>query len=791
MAKAFAAAIRNLRRAPAFTGLVVLTLALGIGATTAMFSVVDTVLLTPLPFPHADRVIEVWTYYREGASRELTSPKALLAALRAEDGLFESVSGYQFGSGTLTGTAEPEMVSVSGLVPDIFSIFPAAPVIGRLFNQSDVGSDAVLISERLWAKHFGRDSNAIGRVFNIDDVPRRIVGVLPSRFNFPEISCDVWRPINAVSPNVRERVMFVALRRPGVTEAQVDERLSVLSTALLEAGTLPRGQYLRPVTSIQVQYGRSSARSLYLLFGAVTVLLLVACVNVSNLLLVRASIDHARLALMAAIGASRSRLLRDAAAQTLMLAAAGAALGIWLASMLLQLILAVTPEQLLSTWRTTGHLDVRAIVFAVGVSLATCFIFGLLPAWWASRVDPIDALKQQSRSTGGDAWQGALVSIQMALVVVLLAGAGLLMRSFLKLNDVDLGFNPDGLATLYVQLTAPRYSSPGRGLAIMRELEGRVESELGVPATVVTSVPIRVGGAYGDVYPEAEGIPGSAALVSRLQSSTVSPDFFEVFQIPLIEGRTFEPADGERAVIVSEVVARRYWGAMSPIGRRFRVDAKLPWQTVVGVAKDIKTMGPDDRAGEGLEIYQPFALNGRYNFLTLAVAAGSRAPSTLPQMKKILWDVDSKVPILEAHTLSDQLFDILARPRFILSLAVAFTICAVLIAAVGVYGVSSYWVMRRRRELAIRLAIGASPEHLLRSVIGRGLRLSAIGAAAGLTIAVIGARVIASFLFATDPRDPVTLIGITVALGVIAIAACLGPALKASRVDPMTTLRAE
>ena len=418
-------AVRSLARARGFTALVVLTLALGIGATTAMFSVVDAVLLTPLPFPHADRLVEVWTYYQEGASRAPSSPSALIAAVRAEDRVFESVSAYQVGSGTLTGTAEAQTLSVAGVAPDLFAIFPAAPIAGRLFNDSDVkAGDAILISERLWGKHFGRDPGAIERTVTIDDVPRRIVGVLPSRFNFPDGAYDAWRPIDVVSSDVRARAFVVALRRPGVTVEQVDERLTVLSAALLEAGVLPQGQYLRRQTPIPVQIGQSASRSLYLLLGAVSVLLLVACVNVSNLLLVRASGEHARLALMAAVGASRSRLLGDAVVQSVVLAAAGGAAGLGLASGLLQLVLAMAPEQMLSSSRASGDLDLRAIGFAIGVSLTTCRIFGLLPAWRASRIDPLDALKRQSRSASGEGWHGALVSIQMALVVVLLAGGG-------------------------------------------------------------------------------------------------------------------------------------------------------------------------------------------------------------------------------------------------------------------------------------------------------------------------------------------------------------------------------
>ena len=556
---------------------------------------------------------------------------------------------------------------------------------------------------------------------------------------------------------------------------------------------MPQGQYLVTDVPVQVRYGRSGARSLYMLLGAVGVLLVVACVNITNLFLVRASTRRGELALMAALGAGRSRLLRDAAIESAMLAVIGGALGVWLAKGLLQVIMGLAPDSMFMLSSATGDLDLRAVAFAITLTFATCLLFSVLPASRASRVDPIDALQQQSRSSAGSDqwWQGALVSTQIALVVVLLAGAGLLLRSFIKLNAVDLGFNPEGLSILYMQLTSPRYGGPGVGLQAMRDVERRAESEFGMRATIITSAPIRPGGGFGDVHPEVEGAGASPALVSRLPAARVSPDFFEVFQIPLIEGRTFEPGDGDFAVIVNDVVARRYWGAASPIGRRFRVDSNLPWLTVVGVAKDIKTTGPADQVGEGMEIYQPFAANGRSNFLTLAVAAGSKAESILPQMKRILWDVDPKLPILSAHTLNEQLRDILGRPRFILSLAAAFTICAVVISAVGVYGVSAYWVARRRRELAIRLAVGATPGRLLLIVIARSLRLAAIGTVVGLAIAMAGARVMTALLFATDPRDPVTFIGITVLLAVIAILACVVPALKASRVDPMTTLRAE
>jgi putative ABC transport system permease protein len=791
--KSIATALRNLRRAPAFTGLVVLTLALGIGATTAMFSVVDAVLLNPLPFAKADRIVEVWTFFQEGAVRAPGATSAVIATIRKEPGLFEAVGAYQFGAGTITGTGEPELVSVAGLAPSVFTVFPAAPLIGRLFNDGDATSSEhpILISERMWAGRFGRDPNVIDRIVTIDDVPNRIVGVLPVRFNVPESSVSVWRPIDVESANARLRVQLVGIMQPGVTRTLVDDRLKALTASLQESGALPKGQYLVSDVPVQVGYARSGASSLYMLLGAVGVLLLVACVNITNLILVRASSRRGELALMAALGAGRTRLLRDAAIESAMLGVIGGALGVWLASGLLQLILGLAPDSLLMLSSATGDLNLRAVAFAITLTFSTCVLFSVLPASRASRVDPIDALKQQSRSAdrGDQWWQGALVSTQIALVVVLLAGAGLLLRSFVKLNQVDLGFQTDGLVVLDIQMP-PKYRKGGAARAFMREVEQRVESALGTPATVVSASPVRRGGYSSDVRPEAEGLPVPASSIS-LPSSRVSADFFAVLGIPLLEGRTFNPEDGEDAIIINDVLARRYFGNTSPIGRRFKTNTTQPWLTVVGVAADIKTMGPADAVGEGTEVYVPMGPTGESNFLTLMVRAKGREAAALQQMRRSVWDIDPNMPILEARTMAEAFGDSVARPRFLASLSGAFTIGAVLIAAVGVYGVSAYWVARRRRELAIRLAVGASPDRLILIVIARSLRLAAIGTIAGLAIAIAGARVMTTLLFATDPRDPATFIGVSVLLGAIAIVACLVPALKAARVDPMTTLRAE
>ena len=794
MAKAFGAAIRNLRRAPAFTGLVVLTLALGIGATTAMFSVVDAVLINPLPFPNSDRFAEIGTVVDMGRVATTRSTTATLRALRRETGLFTSVEGYTFGTVNVTGGGDPDIVAAPLVTPGLLTMLGVRPELGRSFNEEDTTTGrVVLISHSLWSARYGSDPELVGRDITVDDEPHRVIGVMPPHFRFPESNVRIWRPLNLAPTEKPSRVVIIGVRRPELTAAQVNDRLKALAPELRASGAIGKTESLSADVLVQQRFGRQSSQPLYLVFGAVWLMLLVACVNVMNLLLARASSRAAELALMSALGSSTGGLVRSVLIESVLLGAAGCVAGLVLAKGLLQVILSAAPPNFNILSSATSELDVRAMAFAAAIALATCIVFGLVPAWRAGRVDAIDVLKQRASSVSArdDWWQGALVAAQLSLVLVLLAGTGLLLRSFDRLVRVDPGFEVDELAVLELQLPPHRYGAPGATLAFMQELEQKVEARAGVRATLSGGAPPTGGGFSFNIQPEAEGgLPVDFSKIT-LPFASVSPDYFETMGIAILAGRTFVPDDGRDAVIVNDIMARRFWGEASPVGRRIRIDANRPWQTVVGVAGDVKQMGPSDPMGEGMEFYQLIPRDTRNAFYAFIIRTTGDRTATLAAARQSVWEIDPKLPIVEIASMDARIGESIARPRFYLTLSSAFAATGALLAAIGVYGISAYWVARRRREIAIRIALGASVEKVMGLVIGRSVKLAVAGTIAGLAMAIAGTRLIESMLFQVSGRDPLTLTTVTLLLVAVVIVGCAGPAFRAARIDPMTILRAE
>lgn len=792
MVKDLAAAVRSLRRAPAFAGLVVFTLALGIGATTAMFSVVDAVLLNPLPFPNGDRLSGIRTVTAPQGARASGGAFALVQALRERTEIFAAVESWQFGSANVTGGGDPEIVTAPAISPGLLTTLGARPLLGRTFTAEDAASgNAVMLSERFWASRFGSDPLIVGRDITVDDRPYRVVGVLPTQFRFPMDSVELWRPID-LSPLAKPVSMqVVVLRQSGLSAAEADSRLQGLTAGLRDRGVITKDQSVVTDLMPQQRHERGTAQALYLMFGAVSLVLIVACVNVTNLLLVRSSARQGELSLMTALGASRGQLVRGILGEIVVLASAGCLAGLLLAQSLLDLMVSAAPPQLRFLTAANTQLDWRALLFAVVIASATCLVVGLLPAWRASRADAIDALKQRALGVIGsrdDWWQGALVASQLALVLVLLTGSVLLLRSFTRLVQVDPGFEVNRTAVLTLQLPAQRYGQPGQGLAFMQELERRMEGLPGVAATITGGLPPTGGGFYSAVTPVSDR--GERLELEYLPYTNVAPDYFSTVGMTVRQGRNFEPGGPSDVVIVNDEMARRLFGDAPAVGRRIQIQSDLPWWTIIGVVSDVKMMGPADEMG-GMEFYRPFASSTRNAYYALAVRTPGDPADLLPLLKQKVWEMDPRQPIAEAETMAARMDDAVVRPQFLMRLAMAFAATSTLLAAVGVYGVAAYWVSRRNRELAIRVALGASRAQVINMVMARSVRLAAVGCLAGVGLALWGAKAIESMLFQVDARDPLTLTAVTAMLGLLALLASTLPAVKASRVDPMSVLRAE
>ena len=788
--------MRSFRRDRGLLALVVLTLAAGIGGTTAVFGVVDTLLLNPVPYANADRLVEIWSEQGPSGRRTPGVSAQTLRALREEAQLFSAAEAYQFGAATLTGDGEPELVSAPQISPGTLQMLGAVPRLGRLFNDDDaaVGQNVAIISEALWTTRFGRSEGAIGRLLTVDGEPYRIVGVLPDAFAFPERRAAVWRPLIISSPQGGPaRVQAIVRLQSGITPQVLEERLRVVSDRLTNDGTLARDRRLVAGDLIQRRYARQYSSALYIMLGAIALVLLVACVNVTNLLLARATARRGEFALLGALGASRRQVVAQVLVESLLLAMIGGAAGLLVSRVLLATLLDLLPPQL-TMLSGAATFNWRAAAFAAGLSGLTCVVVGLIPALRVARIDLVQGLKGRAPGMvdqGSERSQSALVVAQLALVLVLLAGTGLLLRSFVRLVNVDPGFDSTNLMVFEIQLPAGSYQAPGSSVALFDELDRAIEALPGVrQATFSEGAPPTGSSLSFDMRPSAEGRPDVDVSGLQLPHATVAGDYFSTMGIPLLQGRTFVTDDPEEVVIVNDVLAQRFWGAESPVGRRFRLDAKQPWHTVVGVARDVKAMGLNDPRGEGMELYFPYKRASSARFFAVIVRGGDPRTVTT-QVKERLWSLDSRLPVIEAATMEDRLVESVARPRFFVRLSSAFAAIAVVLGAVGVYGTATYWVARRRRELGIRMALGATRGAAVMLVVGRSMRLAVWGCAIGIAIALATTKLMTSMLFETRADEPLIFVAVVAMLAGLVLAACYVPALRASRVDPATVLRAE
>jgi len=799
-------AARSLRKSPTLTLAVVLTLAVCIGATTAVFSVVYAVLFRPLPFAAPDGVLlfrEVWRGMPGSVS------VGNWADTRREDRLFQQLVPMQGTSVNLAGSDVPENVTAARVGGDFFSLLGVAPALGRGFlaDEDRPGGDGVVVlSDGLWRRRFGADRAIVGREVRIDGVPRRVIGVMPRSLDYTLYDEDLWIP-SAFTPEQLaqhdEHFLTVLGRlKPGVTLRQAQLELAQIGRGLRERYPQVNDDRSLEVSPLQEELVGDYRTRLFILLGAVTFVLLIACANIANLLLARASARARETAIRAAIGAGRGHLLRHALTESLLLAAAGGLLGVLAAYWGVAGLVAVGPTDIPRLG--LARVDAPVLGFVLGLTLLCGLVFGLAPAARMAAQLPQDALKEGGRTGSAgrrDRLRGVLVVGEIALALVLLTGAGLLIRSAVALNGVDPGFDPGGVLVGRVSLPASGYGTAEQSVQAFSRIAERLEQAPGVTAAgLVSSAPFE-GGSDNGLIPEGRPLGIQSAISADMR--LVTAGYFGAMGLRLRRGRTFTAQDGSGTplvMVVNQTFARLAWPGQDPVGKRVACcepgpDGGPNWKTVVGVVADVRAMGLDQQAPP--EFYLPMAQapHAAWQWIdrTMTLAARTRGdPAALaPALRDAVWGMDRSLPVYAIGTMSERRTASLASSRFSTMLLTVFGGIALLLAAIGVYGVISYGVTQRSQEIGIRVALGAGQARVLRLVVGHAATLTGTGLLLGLGGSLLLSRLISGLLFHVSPTDPPTLATGIVVLVLVALAAALLPAQRAARVDPAVALRAD
>jgi putative ABC transport system permease protein len=792
---------------PSFTAVVVLTLALGIGANTAIFTVVNAVLLQPLPFHEPERLVRVWRSSAEDDRTALSFPD--FADIRAHQTVFEQMAAWRSGDYTLTGQGDP--VNLSGLVvtAELFPLLGVTPQLGRGFTaeEDQAGARAVILSHSLWQNRFNSDPNVVGKTVTINSQSYNVAGVMPAEFKFPirNDPVDLWVSLAAVAggrePVTTQRgwLAFGVIGRlkPNVTAPHAETALRVIVDNLARQHTESSDFVRARVLPYQQEVARDVRPGLLLMFGAVGCVLLIACANVANLLLQRATTRRKEIAIRAALGAGRWRILRQLLTESLLLALGGGVIGWLLAMWLTKLMISLAPKGLPRA--PESGLDARVLGFAVLVSLATGVIFGLAPALQAAKTDLNEALKDGAKGGGArsNRFRNALVVAEVALALTLLVSSGLLLNSFLRLQRVDPGFDSHNVLTFRIDLPANRYSQQPQVTQFYQQLISRLEAAPGVKsASAISHLPLSSHRGMTGFAIEGIATPPDNAVPYSTDFRAVTPGYFKTMGIHLIKGRDFTPRDELRSTqvaIINESLARRYFPNQDPLGKRVMpgigIDER-PWmmREIVGVVRDAKHVSLREEPPP--YIYLPHGQFHRPG-MTLVVRASNDPKGLIGVVQKETHALDSKLPVFEIMTLDQYLASSVAEPKFSALLLGLFAGLALILSCLGLYGVMSYVVAQRTRELGIRMALGAKTRDVLQLVIRQGIGLTLLGAAIGVAVAVALTRMIKSWLFGVSPTDPVTFAVAALLLTIVALISCWIPAWRATKVDPITALRFE
>lgn len=790
-------ALRQLRKSPGFTLVAVLTLALGIGANTAIFSVVEGVLLRPLPYRDSNQLARVWSTSHRSSKDASSYPDFKDWADQSHS--FLQMAAYRPQSFNLSGGDRPERIRGLLITSKFFELLDVKPTLGRSFTneEQELGrSHVVLLSSALWQSHFAGDPGVLGRSVKLDDENYTVIGVLPSSFDFPPDE-DKGGVVLPLPPDVRRSHGFLYVfgrLKPDTTLLSAQADLDTITRRLAEQYKEDKGEGVS-VQSLQDSFVSDYRPALMILLGAVGLVLLITCANVANLFLGRASSRQREVAVRASLGAGRLRLMRQFLTESLLIGLGGGVVGLvfanWGVSMLVRLL-----TQSFSIHGTEAIVtNFRVLAFAAAISIMTGWTSGVLPALFASKVNLSEGLKEGSRSVGSGRahkrFRGALVVSEVALALVLLSCAGLLIRSLTLLTRVDSGVRTENVLAIDFSLTTAKYSHTATRAALFSQILQRVEQLPGVEsASVVADVPLTQ--SEDSLGFSIEGVPDPPDRKLSVRFNIVGPGYFNTLGIPLTQGRDFADADADgmpMVIVVNQAMARRFWPNQNPIGRRITTDNKT-WYSIVGVAGDVRQMGL--QADSEPEVYMSYLQDPfQWPFLSLLVRASSNPVKLFPSIEQAVWSVDKNQPLSNPVTLDQARSQSIAQPRIAALLLGLFAGAALLLAAVGLYGVVSHWVAERTHEIGVRMALGARSSDVFVHVVGRGLLLALLGTAFGLAGSLAATRMLASFLFSVRPTDPLTFAAVAFLLICVALVASYFPARRAARIDPMVALRYE
>jgi putative ABC transport system permease protein len=792
-------ALRSLRRAPAFTLAAIATLALGIGANTAIFSVVNGVLLDPLGFPDPDRLVIVWGRHTTIGRETASLPDFL--DWRSQARSFQTLAAMTHTRFNLTGQGEPEVVPGGLATPGLLSVFGVMPTIGRGFREDEergAASKVAMLGEGYWRRRFGGQQEIVGRQILLSGVPHTVVGIVPAGLRL-EQPVDVWIPLvtDTTRPRRADFLTVFGRLRTGVTLERAQQEMTTIARRLETQYPESNSNWSAEVVALREQMVGEIRPALLVFMGAVGLVLLIACANVANLMLACVAGRTREVTIRSALGASRARLAGELLLESVLLGVIGGGLGLLLAFWGIEALRSLEPGTI-PRIEEIG-LDLRVLGFALGLSLLTGLLFGLAPVWRLSGWDLRDGLTEGSRGVAGGSGihraRSALVLAEVALAFVLLIGATLLLRSFNQLQQVDPGFSTDRVLTARVTLPRLKYREDDKWLAFGEQLLARASSQPGVrSAALVSDAPLGDSPPFLSFEIQGKESPGDAAVQDAAVFTTTA-GYFETLRIPLLEGRFYNAGDrrdGESVVVISKILADRFWDRGRALGSRLTLgdpaDPEAVWMTVVGVAGDVRH---ERLSQQGYpQLYLPFS-QAPTRSMVLTVRTQGEPASLVPALRRSLAELDPDLPLADVATLDERKAASLARPRINAAVLAGFALAALVLASVGIYGVVAYGVVQRTRELGIRMALGAGGGTLLRMVIRQGMRPVLAGMGLGLAGAVAGGRVLQSMLFGVGTTDPATFVAVTCFLVAVALAAIYLPARRAAQSDPMVALRNE